>query len=159
MSKAISTTTTEALPLPSTSRRRLLAGPGLTAIAAVFALPSLAAPISPATSPNHPDAALLAMCATFAGLTASIRRMNAAETCDWDDLTATNIEWHDTLEDLSDMRPVTLAGAQAKAQAVVAAFELDVPSGISSTVEDDSEPHEWAAWRLLHDVLALGGAA
>ncbi len=133
----------------------MLAGSGFAAIAAAFAIPAAVPPITPTTLPNHPDAVLLATCATFADLTATIHRMNAATACDWDDLTATNIEWHDTLEDLGDMRPIT----QAKARAVIAAFELDVPSGISSTVEDDSEPHKWAAWRLLHDVLALGDAA
>ena len=127
MSKASNTPiTATAAPtpgLPSTSRRRLFAGAGLAAIAAAIALPaSVASP----TSPNHPDAALLATCATFASLTATIHRMNAATTCDWDELTETNADWHDTLEDLSDMRPVTLAGAQAKAQAVIAAFQLDV---------------------------------
>ena len=159
MSKASQPPTTATAPLPPPSRRRLLAGSGLATIAAVFALPVAVPPVIPTTSLDNPDAVLLATCATFAGLTTTIHRMNAATACDWDELTATNIEWHDTLEDLSDMRPVTLLGAQAKARAVIAAFELDVPSGIGSTVEDASQPHEWAAWRLFHDVLALGAVA
>ena len=143
----------------TTSRRRLLAGSGLATIAGAIGLPATVPPATPATSPDQPDTVLLATCATFAQLTTSIHRMNAAAVCDWDELTAVNIEWHDTLEDLSDMRPVTLAGIRAKARAVIAAFQLDVASGLGSTVEDHAEPHDYAAWRLLHDVLALGGPA
>ena len=163
MSKATQIPITAAAPptpaLPPSSRRGLLAGTGMAVIAAALALPAAVPPVIPITSPDHPDAVLLATCATFANISATIHRMNAAAPCDWDDLTETNADWHDTLEDLSDMRPVTLAGAQAKAQAVVAAFQLDVASGLGSTVEDHAEPHDYAAWRLLHDVLALGGPA
>ena len=151
MSRAIDRTTT--------SRRRLLAGTGMAAIAAALALPVVVSPVIPTTSPDHPDAALLATCATFAELTASIHRINAGTACDWDELTTINLEWHDTLEDLSDMRPTTPAGIQAKARAAIAAFELDVPSGIGSTVEEHAQPHEYAAWRLFHDVVQMGAVA
>jgi hypothetical protein len=62
MSKAIATTTTAApittSALPSTSRRRLLAGSGVGAILAGIGLPAVAA--TPAVA--HPDAILIAAC-------------------------------------------------------------------------------------------------
>ena len=70
MSKASQSSITATAPLPPTSRRRLLAGPGLATMAVVFALPAAvspvhAAPFEPAMSPEHQDAELLAACVTF----------------------------------------------------------------------------------------------
>ena len=130
---------------------------GLLACATPVLAIAWSAPTRPALSAEHPDAALLAVCTTFATLTASMDRMNADPTVADADLEATCCHWHEAVNELSDLRAVTAAGVQAKARAVIAAFRLDVPTGVDETVESSAEPHELAAWSLLQDLVAGAG--
>ena len=71
---------------------------------------------------------------------------------------ALNDRWVDAIEALSDLTPATLPGLAGKAQAVIAAFDRNVPTQIGATVEDAAEDHVFLAYRLAHDVVGLAGA-
>ena len=38
---------------------------------------------------------------------------------------------------------------------MVAAFDFDVRQTMDDTMEDKAQPHEWLAWRLVHDLLEV----
>ena len=159
MSKAISTTTT---PAPSSSsRRRLLAGSGLATIAAMFALPAAvpahAAPFSPAMSPEHQDAELLAAYVAFAAAETALYALpdsapDAVHTAALD-------RYHDAYGAVSPLQPQTMIGLKAKARVVMSGLQMQEPISVGDTVEDSAEWQVLGAWHLLHDVLELGGAA
>ena len=103
---------------------------------------------------NHPDAALLAACATFSGaeralLTAPAEIPEAKHAALLD-------SYNEAYQVVSPLRPYTLEGLKAKA--------LVVRSGLlmMDVDERDEEATEWevlGAWRLVQDVLGLGGRA
>ena len=164
MSRATSSTTTSVsvttpgLPLPS--RRRLLAGSGLAAALATIGLSSplasasAAPPVTSATSLEHRDAALIIACLAF----------EAAETALYglpdgapDNLHLAALDrYHDAYAAADAIRPVTLAGLQAKARVVKSGLlMMDVD-------EENEDATEWdvrGAWRLVQDLLALGAVA
>jgi hypothetical protein len=166
MSKASNTLTTATAVstpgLPSTSRRRLLAGSGLATIAAVFALPVAvppvcAAPFAPAMSPDRRDAALIAACATF--FEAEKAMYALPDKSPDEEHTAALDRYHEAYGAVEDIRPSSLVGLKAKTRVMMSGFEMMTASGIGSTVEDSAEWQELGVWKLMHDVLAMGSTA
>ena len=73
------------------------------------------------------------------------------------DLESTMDTWYDALETVADLRPKTPEGVRAKAFVVLTAFQRRIPVAIGDTVEDKAEDYEYAAWRLLHEMLEVEG--
>ena len=153
MSKAVSTTTTAASPLPSTSRRRLLAGSGFaTALAAIgltaSPAPSSAASLAPTIPTDNPDSALFAACSRCVAAWDAIVAMPPGQEDEvWEALAA---EWHDAVDAVSLIPARTRIGCKAKARVLI--LEMD-DSGA-----DDGDRERRLAWRLAHDIL-LGAMA
>ncbi len=154
MTRRAATTDNPTTTLPSTAtRRRLIAGSGLAVIAAPFVLPAAV----PAVHAAPQDASLLTACMAFEAADNALY-----EPENPDDLAPLNPlceAWNNALAVVADLRPVTLTGTKAKARVVMTAFGRDVAPNRGETVENEAELHEYAAWRLLHDVLALGAVA
>ena len=148
--------------LPPTSRRRLLAGSGLTAIAAVFALPAAvpmvhAEPIASAVSPDQGDAELLAACRTFEAVEAALYAIPDSVA---DEIHAAALDdYHAAYDVVSPLQPQTMAGLKAKARVAMSGLQMQEPISVGDTVEDSAEWQVLGAWNLLKDVLAMGGAA
>ena len=150
----------KATDTPTTSRRRLLAGSAAGTITAAVGLSVKAAPVFiPATSPDHPDAALIAACMVFMTASEAVNR-KLAEPCD-------SIDWNADAEFLAEdnafervltFRAKTLVGAKAKARAIIATLEHDVPQCPGETVEDVADFTQLSGWNLAHDILLLGAA-
>jgi hypothetical protein len=150
MPKATSTTTTAAPTatpaLPSTSRRRLLAGSGIGAILAGIGAPAAAAtPTVP-----HPDADLIATCAEHVVNREAYNASGGELDLDDDPLWLAYARSRDAI---SDARPQTMEGLRAKAMAAKAeAIEPDGRELIGGG------PHEYWAWDIVND-LASGRIA
>ncbi len=133
------------------------------AVAARTVLPIAARAETPpfvhAMSPAHPDAALIAACMAHRSACDAVDA-KMSEPCDSVDWTADAelAAENEALSVVADIRAMTLIGVKAKARAILAAFDRDIPTYVGSTVEDEATAHELAAYRLLHDVLILGAA-
>ncbi len=127
-----------------TTRRSLIGG------AAVLA----AAPA--AVAKPHPDAAVFAACAAFTEAEAAVRaagRYRPDDDCN-DEVNRQG----DAFDAVAALRPVTLAGLQAKAAAIEVAFCWPLQVDAKEPTRADMDPHEWAAWMLLGDLKAMGSA-
>jgi hypothetical protein len=142
----------KAMQATTTDRRRLLAGlAALGGIPSAAVMPSaaLAGPLAP-PPPLSPDAELIALCGHHAGLIAAF---NACEA----DSGPENPEWvayEASMDAISDAKPLTLTGVQAKALAAKA--EALNPDG--SEHPDGSIAAHWA-WDIVNDMLRLTGGA
>ena len=129
----------------SPTRRSLLGG------AAALA----AAPVALAVQvPDHPDADLVRLCADHAANMHAYNRDGGLGEIDdpdplWD-------AYARTRDAITDARPRTLVGLQAKARAAKAEA---MSSRLDGTEMPEGTPAEGWAWDLVNDLLAIGSVA
>lgn len=133
--------------MPALSRRAALAAPA-----------ALVAVAAPAVAAVSRDAELLAACEELQASYRQLMALNAADDAPDEVMDAAIQRWHRAQEWVSDLPATTLAGVRAKAAALMAAIRHDVVVKIGSTVEEYADLHEWLAYRLAEDVVALAGA-
>ncbi len=119
------------------------------AVAARTVLPAAA------MSPDHPDAKLIAACMAFEAADKALYHPDFDPDAPLDEQC---IDWDAALAAVAELRPRTRIGLQAKASVVVTALQRDIAPDPDMTVEEEAEPHVYAAWRLAHDALLLGAA-
>jgi hypothetical protein len=113
------------------------------------------------TSPStaDPDAILIALCATFSRACGEIRRLNATEGCADEDMDAAVEAFWAPIGGIIDTPATTKASIQAKAQAMIGMFANGgVQRYLHQTVEEAASRHEVLAWRLAHEIVAMGDA-
>ena len=138
------------------STRRNLLGCAAGSAAATAILSSA----TPRTAKSHPDAVLLAMCATFMVANAEKLRLDHALTGVSDEaLEAATHAWFAPIDAITALPATTQEGVRAKARVMIAVFEGAVPKMLKDTVESEGEYHELLAWRLAHDVLHVSAVA
>jgi len=143
---------------PLATRRTLLIGAaGLTAVAVSQTTPAGWRVVD--TSVEHPDAALLAACATFAIACANMAAISAADAPTDAELEVVVDAWRAPIDTITDTPATTPEGVRAKAQAVIGYF---ANTGVSKynweTLEEAMSGHEMMAWRLAHEIVAMGSA-
>jgi len=134
--------------MPSLSRRAALAAPAALVVAAM-----------PAVAAVSPDAELLAACEELQASYRQLMALNAADDVPDEVGDAAIQRWHRAQERVSELPATTLAGIWAKAAALMAAIRHDVVAKIGGTVEEYADLHEWMAYRLAEDIVALAGGA
>lgn len=139
--------------MAASTRRRLL-GYGTALLAAAPAGNAVLLAHDPQHDPNL-DAALIRACERVHASHAEVKQLNAdtAETAETMDAACEAM--FEAMEEVANIRPVTRVGLQAKARAMIAGFEFDMPVDIGATVEEVATAHETLAWRLAHDLLAM----
>ncbi len=126
------------------TRRNFL---GLTAGAVAAA----AAPATTQAAPMNPDAELIRLCEQHLAARNAINA-SSADLDDPEDAPLWAI-YDETALLISNMRPVSLAGLQAKARILIA--EATHPDG--DLVPEDGIPAYWG-WEIANDLLAMGRA-
>ena len=91
---------------PTTSRRGLLAGSGVGAILAVVGAPAATAQAAAA----HPDAALLASCASFSTACTGIARINASPDITDEDTIPIVEAWNAPIDTIIELPATTVEG-------------------------------------------------
>ncbi|MBX6745236.1 MAG: hypothetical protein IRY87_24640 [Acetobacteraceae bacterium] len=129
-------------------RRAALAAPAAFVVATM-----------PAVAAVSPDAELLAACEELQDCYRHLMALNAADDTPDEVGDAAIQRWHQAQERVSDLPATTPAGVRAKAAALMAVIRHDVVVKIGGTVEEYAVPHEWLAYRLAEDIVALAGGA
>ena len=149
------------IPNPAPLSTKSDSSPRRTFLGHIAGLGAAAAIVRTGTSAARaasPDAELIALCTDYQRHRALVRRMDNHVGVHTDEEVDTACDaMRDTLAALSDMPATTREGIRSKATAMLTAFEYTVPTSIGGTVEDHAERHEWLAYRLAQDVLAMGG--
>ena len=129
------------------------------AVAARTVLPLAARAETPpfvhAMSPDHPDAKLIAACMAFEEADKALYDPDFDPDAPLDEHC---IDWDAALGVVAELRPRTRIGLRAKASVVITALLRDIAPDPDMTMEDEAEPHVYAAWRLANDALLLGAA-
>lgn len=123
------------------------------------ALGGMAMAVPVQAAPDHPDAELLRRCSIFHVACADLAVVNAKDDPTDDEIAPIVAAWDDPIDDIIDLPATTMEGLQSKAQAVIDIF---VSGGVDrctwETVEERAESHEMMAWRLAHEIIAMGRA-
>jgi hypothetical protein len=120
--------------------------------------PAAAAPLFiPASSPELRDAELITACTVF--FRAEQDLYAAPDTASDEVHQALLDRYHDGYQAVLAMQAKTLIGAKSKARVVISGLQMQVPHFLGDTVEDCAEWHVLGTWRLLHELLVIGGAA
>lgn len=155
---------TDGMPAPATRRGFLgtIAAFAVVPAAGLIAvqdasLPEAVMPVRFAPGPDSDagaDADLIEACHAFVERDA---QWDSTEALAWpEDVSREEVRlWAADCQYCADLGATTLPGLLAKAEAALAALLRDVPAEIGSTIEDASEPHEWIAYRLAQDVVAV----
>ncbi len=141
------------------TRRNMLIGTAIVAVAALT-LSVASGRCAAGTPVEHPDAALIALCATFTAACAELARINTVDDPSDEELDALVAAWHAPIAAIIATPATTLAGARAKAQAVINYFGNSgrVSKYNWETVEEAMSGHEKMAWNLAHEIVAMGSA-
>ena len=108
----------------------------------------------------HPDATLLALCQAFHQACTDLAAVNAKDDPTDEEIGPIVDAWGAPIDTITSTPATTLEGVRAKAQAVIDAFSSGgVDRHRGETVEETAGHHELMAWRLMHEILAMGAQA